>query len=228
MNDIYKRTIAAIVLISVVVLIRLFGLFDWFTLSYLQQHASNLYGWVQAHYIRALIYYIIFFITASIIAVPVTALLTIAGGFLFGLIWGTLLATVSATLGGALLFFIARYLMYDWVQKQYEVPLFVFKKLLIQEGHWYLLTMQIFPFTPTPFINIIAGILPISWWTFIWTTAIGILPGSFLYVWAGQQLHTIKSVRDIMSWQMILIFLLGTLLMLLPVIWRRLPLFPKE
>jgi uncharacterized membrane protein YdjX (TVP38/TMEM64 family) len=78
--------------------------------------------------------------------------------------------------------------------------------------------LQLLPATPTFLINTLAGLTSISLWTFVWTTFVGIIPGSLLYTYAGQKLYTITSLWDIFSVPVILIFVLLALSALIPVI----------
>ena len=67
-------------------------------------------------------------------------------------------------------------------------------------------------------INLVAGLTPISLWTYGWTTAIGITPGSFVFAFAGQQLGNISSARDVFTIQIMIAFALLALLALVPTI----------
>ena len=78
--------------------------------------------------------------------------------------------------------------------------------------------MQILPATPTFLINALGGLTTVSLWTFIWTTSIGILPGSLVYTFAGQQLGKIESVKEILSWHLILVLILLSVLAILPAV----------
>ena len=60
-----------------------------------------------------------------------------------------------------------------------------FNKEIADYGGFYLLILQFLPFTPTFIINIVAGLSSISAWTFVWTTAVGMAPGTVIYSLAG-------------------------------------------
>lgn len=219
-GSLVKRILVVLILITFIIFVHSMGLLDWLTFSYVRLHADQIRLIVQQYYYSALFWFEILFVSATVAAVPVTALLTVLAGFLFGIVGGLLCTLVGATLGGIILFFASRYVLYDWVQQRYARQLYVLNQQLECSGYWYLLMAQIFPFTPTPLINLLAGCMQIRLWTFVWTTILGIMPGSLLYVLAGNYLYKIKSLHDLILWQVIVFFMLGALLLVLPIIWH--------
>ena len=132
-------------------------------------------------------------------------------------------ASFGATVGAVIVFCLVRYYAHDWIQKKYAVRLESFNREWDRNGHWYLLSMQLLPFTPTPFINLLAGLTTISLWTFVWTTYVGILPGTLVYTLIGTQLYKITSVDELMSCSLFILFVLAALLVLvLPIMIQRL------
>ena len=93
-----------------------------------------------------------------------------------------------------------------------------FNKAMKLYGKNYLLVIRFVAVIPFFLVNILVGLTNLSLWTFIWTTAIGILPGSLVYTFAGQQLNEIESLRDIFSFNILLAFFFLALLALLPII----------
>lgn len=210
-----KRFIIIVILIFILGLLRYSGMRDILTLEKLQQYASTMRFMVNEHYWISVFVYCLGFIAATVLFLPVTILLTILGGYLFGIVPGLFYSLCCSTLGGMIVFLSVRYLLGDMAQKRFARHAHRFKKDLEERGYSYLLMLQLLPITPTPFINVVAGLSPLSLWTFAWTAFVGMLPGSLLYVIAGQQLTYISSVQDILSWQIMLIFFALALLALL-------------
>lgn len=213
-----KQLIFAGIILSVFLVVYYCAIHQYITRDQLIKHAHYLHAIVAQYYIPAVIFYCLFFIAATVLYLPITILLTIAGGFLFGIGYGLLYATLSATLGSTIVFLLVRYLIGNFVQKRYKNQLATFNEALERHGYNYLLMLQLLPATPTFLINTLAGLTSISLWTFVWTTFVGIIPGSLLYTYAGRKLYTITSLWDIFSVPIILIFILLALSALIPVI----------
>ncbi len=199
-------------------MIRFSGITEWISLDQLKTHREYLQQVIANHYLLAVFCYISFYVTAVAFSLPIGAVLTVAGGFLFGIIAGTFYTNIGATVGATIAFLLVRYLIGDTVQQKYAVPLAQFNKSIERYGSNYLLVIRFIAVIPFFLVNALAGLTNLSLWTFIWTTAIGILPGSLVYAFAGQQLNEIESLRDIFSFNMLLVLFFLALLALLPVI----------
>jgi len=212
-----KRLIILVFLIFLLGLLRFSGIRDLLTLEKLQEYASALRFMATEYYWLSVLVYCMSFILAVVLFLPVTILLTILGGYLFGIAPGLLYSLICSIIGGTIIFLVVRYLFGDIVQKHVGRYAYHFSKELEGKGYSYLLMLHLLPVTPTPLINVLAGLSPLSWWTFAWTGFVGMLPGALLYVIAGQQLTYINSIQDILSWRMMAIFfILGLLALLIP------------
>lgn len=161
--------------------------------------------------------YLCTYVVSSTFALPFSVLLTLTGGFLFGVRYGTLYAVLGATIGATLCFLMVRYVFRDAVLKHYERLLAPVRKELEVRGVYYLLSVRLFALIPFGFINVAAGLLPISLRTFVLTTMIGIIPAASIFAYAGQSLATLESPRDIFSGKVLGACVLLGLLALVPV-----------
>lgn len=214
-----KKIIFFFIFIAIIVLIQAVGVTKWISLEQLKMHRDYLQHVVSHHYFLSVFFYIVVYVIAIAFSLPIGAILTIAGGFLFGVIAGTFYTNIGATSGATLSFLLVRYFVGDAIQQKYAVQLEQFNKLIALYGSNYLLVIRFIAVIPFFLVNILAGMTTISLWVFIWTTAIGILPASFVYTFAGQQLTTIESVNDLFSWRMLLMFFCLALLALVPIIF---------
>jgi len=153
---------------------------------------------------------------------PGAAILTLLSGALFGSILGTILVNIGATAGATLSFLAARFVFGSSIQKKYATQLTKFNREVEENGAQYMLVLRLIPAFPFFLINPLAGLSKIPISTFIWTTSLGIIPGSFVYAFAGKQLASIDSVGGILSPGMIVAFGLLATLALLPVAWKKL------
>ena len=169
-----------------------------------------------------LILFFLFFVVAPILFIPVTILLTILAGFLFGGLKGGFFATIAATLGGTMTFLVVRHVIGSWVYEQYEGRLEQFNREFKRHGARYLLMLQLSPVTPTVVINMFIGLMQISLWTYIWTTFVGIFPGSVIYAVAGQKLLQISSIEDVMPPIIFITLLIFSILGFMPLVYKAL------
>jgi uncharacterized membrane protein YdjX (TVP38/TMEM64 family) len=154
-------------------------------------------------------------------SLPGATIMTLAGGFLYTFFIGALYVNVGATAGATLAFLFARYIAGKSLQEKYGGRLEKFNSELDRNGWSYLLTLRFIPVFPFFLINIFAGLTKIPLRTFVWTTSVGIFPGSLIYAYAGQQLGDIGSVKDIFSGRVLLAFLLLAGLAIFPTLYKK-------
>jgi len=220
MKPAYKKILIALVIAAAIVLIRVLGFDQLLSLETFRQYRDQLLAFTDRHYIPTVAIFVLIYITAVALSIPGATVLTLSAGFLFGFI-GVLYVNIGATAGACLAFGVARYLLGDWIQKRYEEKLASFNREIAENGYNYLLTLRFIPLFPFFLINLFAGLTRVPLFTFAWTTMIGILPGSFVYIYTGRQLGIIDKPGDILSGELLLAFILLGLLALSPVIAKK-------
>jgi uncharacterized membrane protein YdjX (TVP38/TMEM64 family) len=166
------------------------------------------------------LYFLIYLFSVAL-SIPGAAILTIAGGFLFGVLPTVLVVNLAATVGAAGAFLASRYLVGKYFQEKYSEKLEKFNKEILSHGHNYLLILRLIPIFPFFLINIFSGLTNISLKTFIWTTAVGIVPGTFLYAFAGKQIDYVTSPSEIFSSKVWIIFLILVFLIFINMFMRK-------
>ena len=96
-----------------------------------------------------------------------------------------------------------------------------FSRALRRDAFSYLLTLRLIPLFPFFVVNLVSGLTRMNVGTYVVATAIGIIPGSFVYAYAGRQLGTINSLKDIASPGVIGAFVLLGLLALVPNLYKK-------
>lgn len=195
------------------------GLNEYLTFENLKGNRDILRSYVESHYIPSVIVFIAAVVSTAFF-VPGAIAVTLVGGFLFGVLLGTLYLLAGATMGASLAFLSARYVLGNWVQRRYEEQLRIFNREMARHGHNYLITFRIVPVMPFFLVNYLAGITRMPIGRFMWTTAVGMLPGSVVYSFAGRELRGIESPDDIMSPKLLSALILLALFALLPVLLR--------
>jgi len=204
-----------------------FALITWlnrsglFTFETLVENKDALKTYVANNYILAVTLFIVAYFVSTTFSLPLGLVLSLAGGFLFGSIQGTFYINLGATTGATALFIGSRYFFGDYFQGKYGANIKSLNDELEKNGKSYLLTLRLIPIFPFFLVNLMAGLSTISLSTFIWTTAIGIVPGSFVYAYAGSQLSSIQSTKDIVSPSILTALVLLGLLALVPTIYGK-------
>jgi uncharacterized membrane protein YdjX (TVP38/TMEM64 family) len=145
------------------------------------------------------------------LGVPGAAILALAVGAVFGLLWGAVIASFAASLGSTLAFLSSRFLFREAVRKRFGHRLRAVDAGFEREGVLYLLALRIAPVLPYVLVNLVMGLTPVKARTFYAVSQLGMLPATILYVNAGTQLATIRSVAGILSPELIgSLALLGT------------------
>ena len=218
MKSYKKKLLILLILIAVIATIRLTGVHRYLTFENLQTQKDILHGYVNQNYLLAVIIFMLIYAVSVAFSIPGATILTLAGGLVFGTVLGAIYVNVGATSGAIGVFIFARYLLGEKLQEKYAEKLAKFNNEIEINGYSYLLTLRFIPLFPFWMINLFAGLTKIPLRTYVWTTAIGILPGSLVYTYTGNQLNTINSVSDIFSWNILLAFVLLGLLALIPTI----------
>ncbi|MBX9976639.1 MAG: VTT domain-containing protein, partial [Alphaproteobacteria bacterium] len=163
------------------------------------------------------------YVAVVTLSLPVAALMTLAGGFLFGQEFGTVSAVISATLGASLLFLGTKMASHDVLSSKEGTWVKTMKKGFQDNAFFYLLTLRLIPIFPFVAVNLVAALLQIPLRTFFLGTLIGIIPGSFVYVSLGVALREVihqPSPNLIVSPKILIAFAGLGILSLLPVLYK--------
>ncbi len=152
--------------------------------------------------------YFAVYVAVAALSVPGAALLTLAGGAIFGLAWGTLIVSFASTIGATLALLVSRYLLRDWVRGRFARYLEPIDKGIEREGAFYLFTLRLIPQVPFVVVNLVMGLTAIPVRTFYWVSQLGMLAGTVVYVNAGTELARIDSAAKILSSGLVGAFLL--------------------
>lgn len=166
------------------------------------------------------IIFIAIYTAITVIGVPGTVL-TIVGGCLFGIWYGTLISIISATLGALCAFWAARYLFRDSAQRRLSKSkrLTRFQTAVLKKPFGFVLTTRLIPISPFNLVNYLFGLTSINWLDYTSATFIGVIPGSFAYTWIGKSGEMAMTGGDRLSFFFALTFL--ALLSIIPLVYRQ-------
>ena len=175
-----KKSLSVILLVFCVILLYQTSPRSLFTLTNLKTSYELIVEYKESYFYQFLFSYIGIYILSVAISLPGAVILTLAGGAFFGLYLGTVIASFSSTTGALFAFWAARYCLKDFIivnfPSQYES---VKRNFLTHETN-YLLSLRLAPIFPFFLINILMGLMPISWKRFFLVSQIGMLPGTIV------------------------------------------------
>jgi len=188
----------------------------WFYLdlgSYLQfdtlkQRLGELRAWYADNPALAGLLYFVLYVAVTALSVPGAAVMTLAGGALFGFWYALLLVSFASSIGATLAFLVSRLLLRDWVQGKFGRQLRAFNAGFAKDGAFYLFSLRLVPIFPFFVINLLMGLLPIRTWRYYWVSQLGMFPATAAYVNAGTRLGELDSAAGIISPALLLSFVL--------------------
>jgi uncharacterized membrane protein YdjX (TVP38/TMEM64 family) len=216
-----KKLMIFLAIIICFLLFRYFNLGEYFTFESIKGHSGELKAYLNENFALFTIAFILFYIISAALSVPWATLLTMLSGFLYGTILGVFIVNIGATIGSLLAFWAARYLFRDSLKSKYGDRLEKVDKELRENGASYMLFSRLIPAFPFFLINIAAGLTEMSTKRFVWTTMIGIIPGSAVYAFAGESLNSIDSASGILTPQILLAFCFLGLFALVPTVHKK-------
>lgn len=213
-----------ILLAALAALIAAFFVLDgsqYLTLESLRTHRDTLFASYEANRAVFLITYVGLYIAVVTLSLPGGAIMTLAGGAIFGALVGTGAVLVGATIGATLAFLLARYLLHDAVQKRLGDRLAKLDEGFSKDGLNYMLFLRLVPLFPFFLINLGAGLTKLPLRTYFIGTALGIAPGTFVFANAGANLARIDTLKDILSPGVLGAFALLGLFALVPTVVQK-------
>jgi pyruvate/2-oxoglutarate dehydrogenase complex dihydrolipoamide dehydrogenase (E3) component/uncharacterized membrane protein YdjX (TVP38/TMEM64 family) len=203
-----RRWLILIVLVAAVGAFLALDLGRYLTLDYLRSQQATAEAWYRAHPGATAAAYFALYVAVTALSLPGAALMTLAGGAIFGLLWGTVLVSFASSIGATLAFLVSRFLLRDTIQRRLGNRLRAINAGVEREGAFYLFTLRLVPAFPFFAVNLVMGLVPIKARTFYWVSQAGMLPGTIVYVNAGTQLAQIDSLKGILSPGLLLSFAL--------------------
>jgi uncharacterized membrane protein YdjX (TVP38/TMEM64 family) len=167
------------------------GLHEYLSFEALRQHRAQLLAFVEHRPLLAPLAFMAVYAAVVALSVPGGALLTIAGGFLFGVLPATLYVVVGATVGATIVFLIARTALGDALRARAGPRVRRMEEGFRADALSYLLVLRLIPIFPFWLVNIVPAFLGVALRTYVLGTFIGIIPGSFVYASVGNGLGAV-------------------------------------
>lgn len=194
-----KKILIAVAIVAVAILLYRFGLADYLSLDALKQRQSEFAGFYDSNPLLVIGAFFLVYVVTTALSLPGAAVLTLAGGALFGLVTGTIIVSFASSMGATLAFLGSRFLLRDWVQTKFGDRLRAINEGVAKDGAFYLLSLRLIPAVPFFVINLAMGLTPMKTRTYYLVSQLGMFLGTLVYVNAGTQLAQIESLGDIAS-----------------------------
>ena len=187
LKRVYLRN-ACIAIVALAALVALMMLASrYFSFEELRQQRVRLETFVHAHRLTAIAAYVALYILVVALSLPGALIMTMTGGFLFGVPQGSLAAIVGSSTGAVIMFLMARSSLGDFLHHRPRIGAFIrrLEEHAQHDAFAYLLTLRLIPAMPFWLVNIAAGCVKIPLSTYWSATVIGIAPSTVIYAGVG-------------------------------------------
>lgn len=193
-----KWILVGIILLGVVAFFA-FDLSRYFSLAFIKESQGTFATLYATNPLGVTAAFFLVYVLITALSLPGAAIMTLAAGASFGLVWGTVVVSFASTLGATLAMLAARYVLQDSIQARFGRKLADVNKGIEKEGAFYLFTLRLLPVIPFFALNLLMGLTRMKTWTFFWVSQVGMFAGTVAYVNAGTQIAKIDSLRGILS-----------------------------
>jgi uncharacterized membrane protein YdjX (TVP38/TMEM64 family) len=208
MSNLIVKSVIIILFLSSIMAGFFFDIGQYLSFETIKEQHEKLILLIESNFIFYFILFFFIYIIVTAFALPFAAIKTVLAGALFGLIPGVILTSFASSIGSTLCFLMSRFVLRDFVQNKYSKYLDKINKGIKEDGIYYLFFLRLSPIFPFFIINLVFGLTKMKTMTFYMISQIGMLIGTVIFVNAGVQLSKINSMSDILSFNLILSFIL--------------------
>lgn len=202
------KLILAAVVAALIASYFIFDLGQYFSLEYLKSQKEALNQFYSDRPVLVIAVYFIAYVAMAALALPAAAILTLAGGAIFGFTTGFIVVSFASSIGATIAFLLTRYLFHDSIEAKFGDRLKTLNSGIEREGAFYVFGLRLVPLFPFFVVNAVLALTKLKTWTFYWASQIGMLAGTAVYVNAGTQLATIEKLGDIADPKLLVSFAL--------------------
>ncbi len=194
-----KKIIVLAVLVLAIIAFFTLDLGRYFSLSFVKQSQAEFSQYYAQHPVKLTLGFFAVYVLITALSLPGAAIMTLASGASFGLVWGTVVVSFASTLGATLAMLAARTVLRDVIEKRFGKRLVEVNKGIDRDGAFYLFTLRLIPAIPFFALNLLMGLTRMKTLTFFWVSQVGMFAGTVAYVYAGTEIAKIDSLRSILS-----------------------------
>jgi len=172
---------------------------EYLTFDTLKENREALLAWRDDNYILAAAAYVLGYVLIVAFSIPGAAFMTLTGGFLFGLVPGTLLTVFGATMGASCIFLAAKTSLGASLKQRAGPWMEKFEKGFQENEISFLFLLRLVPALPFFVANLLPAFFGVKLFTYVWTTFLGILPGTAVYTSIGTGLGEVFAKGEELS-----------------------------
>lgn len=172
---------------------------QWLSLDALKAARESLAQMVAERPLQSALLFMALYVGVVAMSLPGAAVMTLAGGALFGFVRGVLLVSISATVGATLAMLLARFVARDWVRRRFPAAVATVDRGMAKGGDFYHLSLRLAPVFPFFLINLAMGLTLVPVLRYAAVTMAGALPGTLAFVAAGTALSRVERISDVLS-----------------------------
>lgn len=226
-SSVVKRLVPLAVLVAAIGAAFSLGLHERLSIDSLREHRAFLNGIVADHSLLAALAFIAIYTASTALSLPGGVVLTVAGGFLFGTLFGAIYVLFAATLGATVVFLIARTALGSALRDRAGPFLQRMEAGFKENALSYLLVLRLIPLFPFFVVNLVPAFLGVPLRTYMLGTFVGIIPGTLVFILAGAGLGSVFdqggefTVGSVLTPQVVAGLVGLSLLSLMPVVYKR-------
>lgn len=183
-----RRLVPVGILLAGLVIAYCVGATEFLSFETLRIHRGELQNLVAQNPVLSVLGFILVYIVVVALSLPAGSILTIVGGFLFGVSAGTIYVVLAATIGALIVYLAARYAFYDYMHAKAGNAIRRMQEGFAEDALCYLMVLRLVPLFPFWLVNLVPALLGVKIRAFLLGTLIGIIPGTFVYVSIGDGL----------------------------------------
>ena len=176
---------APIAVIAIGAVVGFLTLRDYLSFDTLRDNRDALLAWRDDNFVLASAAFVAAYAVVVAFSIPGALWMTLAGGFLFGVLGGSALTVAAATLGATAIFVAARSSLGEMLRAKAGPWLAKLEGGVRDNEVSWMLLLRLVPAVPFFIANLAPAFLGVRPWTYVWTTFLGIMPATVVYAWVG-------------------------------------------
>lgn len=193
-HTIKKITFLLLVVAAGVAGYRLWG--DQLSFEAVAARETELRAWQDRYPLLAAVVAFLIYVAVTGLSLPGATVLSIVYAWLFGLWTALVLVSFASTSGATVAFLLSRFFFREWIETRFGDRITKVTNKLESEGAFYLFTLRLIPQIPFFVVNIVMGLTRMKVLTFWWVSQLGMLAGTFVYVYAGSTIDLNRLAQD--------------------------------
>lgn len=223
-----KKWIPIIIIIILMLIVYFSGVTKYLTFETIKENRQLILSYIDQYPLLMPFLFTLIYVVMTALSLPGGALLSILGGFIFGVPLSTIYVVVGATIGATIIFSAARTAMGDLLKRKAGPFLLKMETGFQKNAASYLLFLRLIPLFPFWLVNIAPAFFNVKTRTYLWTTFLGIIPGAYVFTQAGNGLGAIFdsgkefSVETVFNIEIKIALIVLALFALIPIFVKRL------